>query len=211
MQSLLARRLSPARLRRLAAAGRAVDAWPRKADDFHDVNQKWTRHGRETSGLGGKQRPPTRADHRRLCRHSSRPSGGPPGSTHQTEKHHLSRAAVRELTAEMRARTASHYEVALLVATYDRRSNDLQKGKRFSLAVALVDEAGTEIRRQRDQARPPAGVEIAAEYPAHGRLPRAATWPFPRSVELLGPEARRFLLKVTSEQGGVVLEWSEPK
>ncbi len=185
-------------------------AWPRKAGDFDDVNEKWTRHGRDNSGLGGEQRYRLEQTIDIYATFKS-PEWRAAWISHQAERHHLSGAAIRELTDKAKAEDAERYEVALLVATHDRRSNDLQKGTRSTWRVALVDESGTEIvasEIKRDR-RP--HVEIAAEFPHMGDFHEPYVARFPRSVDLLRPEARRFLLKVTSEQGGVVLEWHERK
>ena len=200
----------------LAACGGSAEpielsgAWPQRTGDFEDVNEKWTRHGRDNSGLGGDQRHRLEQTIDVYATFKS-PEWRAAWIAYQKDKHHLSAAAVHQLTETARQEDAERYEVALLVATHDRRSNDLQKGSRSSWRVALVDEGGTEIvasEIKRDR-RP--HVEIAAEFPNMGDFHEPYVAHFPRSVDLLRPEARRFLLKVTSEQGGVVLEWREPK
>ncbi|HEU5057073.1 MAG TPA: hypothetical protein VFU21_11135 [Kofleriaceae bacterium] len=183
-------------------------AWPQKTDDFEDVNEKWTRHGRDNSGLGGKHRHRLEQTIDIYATFKS-PEWRAAWIAHQAEMHRMSPAAVRELTEKVKKEDAEQYEVALLVATHDRRSNDLQKGSRSTWRVALVDEAGTEIvasEIKRDR-RPAA--EIAAEFPHMGDFHEPYVARFPRSVDLLRPEASRFQLKVTSHQGGVVLEWRE--
>jgi hypothetical protein len=181
-------------------------AWPSKAGDFEDVNESWTRHGRDNAGLGGHERHRLEQTIDIYATFKS-PEWRAAYVAHQAERHHLSEAAVRELTEKQQKEDAEHYEVALLVATHDRRSNDLQKGARSTWRVALVDAAGTEIvasEVKRDR-RP--HVEIAAEFPHMGDFHEPYVARFPRSVDLLRPGAHRFQLKVTSEQGGVVLEW----
>lgn len=185
-------------------------AWPQKTGDFEEVNEKWTRHGRDNKGLGGKERARLEQTIDVYATFKS-PEWRAAWIAHQREKHRLSAAAVRELTEKVRKEDAERYEVALLVATHDRRSNDLQKGTRSTWRVVLVDESGTEIvASQIKRDRRPA-VEIAAEFPNMGDFHEPYVALFPRSVDLLRPEARRFQLKVTSYQGGVVLEWREPK
>jgi hypothetical protein len=183
--------------------------WPNKVGDFDEVNEKWTRHARDRKGLGGAERerldqtidvyatfksPEWRAAHIRR----------------QRQRHHLSQAAVNELTQKARTEDSERYEFQLLVATYDRRSNDLQKGKRSTWRVALEDDAGNEIvasEVKRDR-RPE--VEIRSEHPQMSDFHEPYVARFPRSVDILRPEAKKFRLKVTSAQGGVVLEWREP-
>lgn len=181
-------------------------AWPSKAGDFDDVSERWTRHGRDNAGLGGHERHRLEQTIDIYATFKS-PEWRAAYIAHEADRHHLSGAAIRELTEKQQKEDAEHYEVALLVATHDRRSNDLQKGARSAWRVALVDDAGTEIvasEVKRDR-RP--RVEIAAQFPHMGDFHEPYVARFPRSVDLLRPGARRFQLKVTSEQGGVVLEW----
>jgi hypothetical protein len=180
--------------------------WPTKTDDFDDVTERWTRHGRDNSGLGGEQRHRLEQTIDVYATFKS-PEWRVAYVAHQASRHNLSQAAVRELVDKEKKEDADRYEVALLVATHDRRSNDLQKGARSTWRVALVDEAGTEIiasEIKRDR-RP--RFEIAAEFPHMGDFHEPYVARFPRSVDLLRPGAHRFQLKVTSEQGAVVLEW----
>lgn len=184
-----------------------TSAWPNKADDYEDVNEKWTRHGRDNSGLGDRRHGVEQTID--VFATFKSPEWRAAWIAMQAERHHLSQAAIRELTDKTKAEDAERYEVVLLVATHDRRSNDLQKGPRSTWRVALVDQGGTEIVAsaiKRDR-RP--RIEIEAEFPNLGDFHQPYVAEFPRSVDLLRPEARRFLLKVTSEQGGVVLEWRE--
>jgi len=182
-------------------------AWPNQADDYEDVTEKWTRHGRDNSGLGDRRHGVEQTID--VYATFKSPEWRAAWIAMEAERHHLSQAAIRELTAKTKAEDAEGYEVVLLVATHDRRSNDLQKGPRSTWRVALVDQGGTEIvasaikrdRRPRN--------EVEAEFPKLGDFHEPYVAHFPRSVDLLRPEARRFLLKVTSEQGGVVLEWRE--
>jgi predicted small lipoprotein YifL len=183
-------------------------AWPSKTGDFEDVNEKWTRHGRDNSGLGGEERHRLEQTIDVYATFKS-PEWRAAWIARQAERHHLSQAAVRELTDKAKAEDAENYEVALLVATHDRQSNDLQKGKRSSWRVALVDQGGTEIVASEIKRDRRARVELESQYPHMGDFHEPYVARFPRSVDLLRPEARRFLLKVTSEQGGVVLEWRE--
>jgi hypothetical protein len=183
-----------------------TSAWPRQAGDFEEVTGRWTRHGRDNSGLGGDDR------HRLeqvidVYATFKSPEWRAAYIAHEAERHQMAAPAVRELTAKQKADDADHYEVMLLVATHERRANDLQKGTRSVWRVALVDDAGSEIvaseikrdRRPRDA--------IHAEFPFMGDFHEPYVARFPRTVELLRPGARRFQLKVTGEQGAVVLEW----
>ena len=184
--------------------------WPSKTAEFEDVNEKWTRHGRDNSGLGGQQRHRLEQTIDVYATFKS-PEWRAAYIARQAKRHHLSQAAVRELTDKAKAEDAERYEVALLVATHDRRSNDLQKGTRSTWRVALVDGSGTEIVASEIKRDRRSRVEIASEFPHMGDFHEPYVARFPRSVDLLRPDASRFQLKVTSAQGAVVLEWREKK
>ena len=113
--------------------------------------------------------------------------------------------------AGARAAAASDpYEVELLVTTWDRKENDLDRGKRSVWRVVLVDEQGKEIEPLeiiRDK-RP---VEtLRAEFPAFGDFATAYIARYPRAEPLLGPSVKQLRLRMSSERGGVELTWAAP-
>lgn len=184
--------------------------WPSKAGDYREVTRTWTRHGRKRSGLGD--------DHDHLMEQTldvratfKSPEWRAASIAFRARRHKLPPIEIAALTERERADAAANYEVALLVSTYDRRANDLQKGIRSIWRVALVDDAGaeilpTEIKRDR---RPRS--QISADYPHLGDFHQAYVARFPRTVDLMRPGARRFSLKVTSALAGVELIWAEGK
>jgi hypothetical protein len=124
-------------------------------------------------------------------------------------------AALRGLTGD--ARAARHaqaeadargpYEVELLVTTWDRRENDLQRGKKSVWRTVLIDEHDQEIEPLeilRDK-RPP--KVIKAEFPALPDFAVAYIARFPRTTPLLGPDAKRLRLRMSSTRGAVDLTW----
>ena len=190
----------------LAAAGCGGSSPPASADDYEDVTEKWTRHGRDHADTHGELVIEQTID---VFATFKSPEWRAAYIAYLTEREDLSPAAVAELTEKSKAEAAAGYEVELLVATYDRRANDLQKGARSTWRVALVDDAGVEIvasEVKRDR-RPTS--EIKAEFPELGGFHSPYVARFPRTVDLLRPEARKFKLKVTSTQGGVTMVWHE--
>jgi hypothetical protein len=114
--------------------------------------------------------------------------------------------AARLTQAEADAR--GPYELELLVTTWDRRENELQRGKKSVWRVVLVDEQDHEIEPLeivRDK-RPP--KVIRAEFPTFGDFAVAYVARFPRTTPLLGPTVRRLRLRMTSARGGVELAWT---
>jgi hypothetical protein len=183
------------------------DEWPADAGDYRDVTRKWTRHGSERSSPD---------DHGNIIDLTldvvatfKAPEWRAAYVKYRAEHNKLPPREVAALTAREKAEAEKNYEVMLLVATYDPRVNDLQKGERSVWRVALVDAAGAEIvasEIKRDR-RPRS--EIAADFPGLGDFHEPYVARFPRTVDILRPDAGRFSLKVTSSQAAVELVWAE--
>jgi len=182
-----------------AAAPPPVDlsgTWPARAGDYHDVTKEWTRrtvlrgHFQQTLELIATFRsPPWRA---------------------AAAAREASARGATDGTVESLARAAAEgdYEISLVVTTYDRAENDLDRGARSSWKLALVDEQGTEtppIEVVRDR-RPP--DVIRAEVPEFGDFATAYVARFPRSAAALGPDAKRIKLRMWSSRGAVQLVWN---
>jgi hypothetical protein len=109
--------------------------------------------------------------------------------------------------AQSRAEVAGPYELEIMLTTWDRRENDLDRGKKSVWKIALIDENGQEIEPLevvRD--RRPAFV-VRAEFPALGEFATPYIVRFPRTRPLLGPSARQVRLRMTSTRGGVEVDW----
>lgn len=183
------------------------DEWPAHAGDYGEVTEAWTRRAAFHTRPGSEhdyvieqtlevtatlESPEWRAAYVRFMTHQNR----------------LPPDAARALLAEQKKDAADHYVVELMVATYHRRANDLQKGDRSIWRVALADDQGHEIvagEIQRDR-RPRS--EITAQFPGLKDFEEPYVARFPRTIDLLHPGARRVSLKMTSAQGGVELVWN---
>jgi hypothetical protein len=188
---------------------RLTDEWPSRrpsADDYEDVTEKWTRHGRDHADPDGKIVVEQTID---VVATFKAPEWRAAHIAHMASRHDLPRSEVAALTKKSQEEAADHYEVQLLVATYDKRANDLQKNERSTWRIALVDDAGVEIRPSQVKRDRRPRTEIEADYPGLGDFHTAYVVTFPRTLDLLRPDARRFSLKVTSSQGGVTMTWSE--
>jgi hypothetical protein len=172
--------------------------WPANGGDYDQVTAAWTRDGSLRSGYDEILRvsatfesPAWRAAHvdRRIEKEKLLPSSRP-----------------KLIEAEQKI-WDDHYEVVLLVTTWDRRENDLARGARSVWKLALIDDQGTEIEPSeivRDK-RPP--NVIRAEFPKLEPFGTAYIARFPRRVDLLRPGAREFSLRVSSPRGAVLLFW----
>jgi len=112
--------------------------------------------------------------------------------------------------AQARADVAGPYELEVMVTTWDRRENDLDRGKKSVWRVVLIDEHGQEIEPLeivRD--RRPAFV-VRAEFPLLGEFAVPYIARFPRTTPILGPNARQVRLRMSSTRGGVEIAWTAP-
>ena len=105
--------------------------------------------------------------------------------------------------AQAKADTAGPYEVELMVTTWDRRENDLDRGKKSVWKVVLVDDQGHELEPLEivKDKRPP--FTVLAEFPALGDFATPYVAQFPRSSS--GHPVR---LRMSSERGGVEIAWA---
>lgn len=109
--------------------------------------------------------------------------------------------------AQARAELAGPYELELLVTTWDRRENDLDRGKKSVWRLVLIADNGKEIEPLeviRDK-RPV--NTLRAEFPAYGDFATAYIARFPRDPGVLGPGVRQLRLRMSGERGGVEVVW----
>lgn len=108
------------------------------------------------------------------------------------------------------AASAGPYEIELLVTTWDRRENDLDKGKRSVWRVVLIDASGKEIEPlEIVKDKRPAFV-LRSEFPALGDFSTAYIARFPREAQVLGPSAKQVRLRMSGSRGGVEVTWDAP-
>jgi hypothetical protein len=104
--------------------------------------------------------------------------------------------------AQAQADATGPIEFQLIVTTWDRRENDLDRGERSVWRVRMIDDTGGEIlplevvRDKRPQ------LVVRAEYPSMGDFSVAYVAKFPRKVD---PQLVR--LRVSGPRGGVELQW----
>jgi hypothetical protein len=116
----------------------------------------------------------------------------------------LEGAALAQHVAEAKAQDAGPLEFQLIVTTWDRRENDLDRGKKSVWRVRLIDAQGMEIEPLeivRDK-RP--DYIIRAEFPNMNNFARAYIARFPRdSIK----DPTKLQLHMSSPRGGVRLVW----
>jgi hypothetical protein len=174
------------------------EQWPNQAGDYRDITADWTRHAELNAGYQEAlvvDATFKSAEWRAASIERTVRLGGLDG----TQRAALTQQAQKDL--------AEHYEVQLLVTTWDRRENDLHRGPKSVWKVVLIDDAGVAIEAasiERD--RRPENV-LRAEYPALGDFSQAYIAKFPRRVDLLRSSARAFKLRIWGARGAVEMVW----
>jgi hypothetical protein len=177
-------------------------AWPTAPDDYDTANRTWTRRGT------------LRGDYQLIAEmHATLKA--PPWRAAWIERTaragRLGADGRARLDAEQRQADQEAWEVTVVLTTWDRRENDLDRGARSVWRLVLIDAAGREldpIEIRRD--RRPANV-IRAEFPWYGDFSRAYQVRFPRDGEVLAPGVRRVQLRLSSTRGGIEVAWQSAR
>jgi hypothetical protein len=131
-------------------------------------------------------------------------------AVHDAEIRGLTGDAREQHLAESRAEIAGPYELEVMVTTWDRRENDLDRGKKSVWHVVLIDENGQEIAPlEIVKDRRPAFV-VRAEFPSLGEFATAYIARFPRTTPIFGPAAKQVRLRMSSTRGGIEVAWKAP-
>lgn len=174
--------------------------WPARPGDYAVVVDDWTR----TSVLRGAYQ-----EVLELAVTLKSPAWRAAHAARDADHRGLVGAARSQRLAQAQAEAQSGpFEFQLLVTTWDRRENDLDRGKKSVWRVVLLDDQGREIEPlEIVKDRRPAFV-VRAEFPALGDFAQAYVARFPREANVLGPAARRVRLRMSSERGGVEVTWN---
>jgi len=178
-----------------------TEDWPAQVRDYSAVVHDWTRKGQ------------LHANYQEVCELVATLKSAEwraARATRDADVRGLVGAAREQRVAEARAEVAGPYELEVMVTTWDRRENDLDRGKKSVWRVVLIDEAGQEIEPLeivRD--RRPAFV-VRAEFPSLGEFATPYVARFPRTASLFGPAAKQVRLRMSSTRGGVEVAWKAP-
>jgi hypothetical protein len=133
--------------------------------------------------------------------------------------HAIRDADARGLAGEARAQrltqaradlAAGPYEIEVMVTTWDRRENDLDRGARSVWRVALIDAHGREVAPlEIVKDRRPAFV-VRAEFPGFGEFATPYVARFARDPAIFGPTAKEVRLRMSSTRGGLEVRWTAP-
>jgi hypothetical protein len=181
-----------------------TDQCPAQASgDYDDVTEKWTREGgfRKEYEDSAKVHATFRSPDWRVA-------------------HAIREAELRQLTGNSRnaliqqacADMAGNYEIEVMLTTWDRRENCLDRTPaRCGWTVALIDDQGVEhqpLEIVKD--RRPTKL-VRAEYPALGEFATPYIARFKRDPEkapILGPNVRKVRLVMSNPRGTMQVSWS---
>ncbi|TMQ26668.1 MAG: hypothetical protein E6J90_04110 [Deltaproteobacteria bacterium] len=179
-------------------AVRLTEDWPATIRDYKAVVRDWTRKAQ------------LHANYQEVCELVATlksPEWRAAQAAHDADVRGLTGATRDERIAQARTEVAGPYELEVMLTTWDRRENDLDRGKKSVWRVVLIDEQGKEIEPLeivRD--RRPAFV-VRAEFPSLGEFATPYIARFPRTTPILGATARQVRLRMSSTRGGVEVDW----
>jgi hypothetical protein len=180
---------------------RLTEDWPATIRDYGGVVQMWTR------------RAELRADYQEVCELVATlksPEWRASHALHDAEIRGLTGDAREQYLAQARAEVAGPFELEVMATTWDRRENDLDRGKKSVWRVVLITEDGQEIEPlEIVKDRRPAFV-VRAEFPALGEFATPYIARFPRTAAIFGPTAKQVRLRMSSPRGGLEVVWRAP-
>jgi hypothetical protein len=181
---------------------RLTEEWPaHPASDYDDVVFNWTR----TAVLRGQYQ-----EVLDLAATFKSPEWRAAHALRDADHRNLNDQAREQRLAQAQADMAGPYEVELMVTTWDRRENDLDRGKKSVWRVVLIDDAGHEIEPLEIVKDKRPTFTIRAEFPALGDFATAYVARFPRTPPIMGPGVKAIRLRMSGERGGVEVAWAAP-
>jgi hypothetical protein len=175
--------------------------WPASIRGYDAVVREWTRKSQ------------LRGEYQEVCELVATlksPEWRAAHAAQDAEIRGLTGDAREQRIAQARADVAGPYELEVMLTTWDRRENDLDRGKKSVWRVVLLDEKGQEVEPlEIVKDRRPTFV-VRAEFPALGEFATPYVVRFPRTASVFGPAARQVRLRMSSPRGGVEVDWTAP-
>ncbi len=173
-------------------------AWPAAGGDYDDVTRASTRSGQ------------IRGEYQLIAElHATLKTPAWRAAWIERSVRHgkLSGTARAELEQRERAADEAFVEIAIVLTTWERRENDLERGDRSAWKVWLVDGTGAEIAATEIVRDKRSDYVLRSELPGYGDFAEAYVARFPRDPRLLGPGVERLILRMAGARGGVELIW----
>ena len=173
-------------------------AWPARIGDYEEVTENWTRTANMRS---------TYQEALEVSATFKSNEWRAADAAKDADARGLVGEARAQRMAQAQADAAGPYEFELMVTTWDRRENDLDRGKRSVWRLRMLDENGMEIEPLEVIKDKRPGFIIRSEFPAFGDFAEAYIVRFPRNKPLLGPGVKQMRMRLSSTRGGVELVW----
>ena len=173
--------------------------WPAESGDYWDTTEAWTRAKT------------LRAMYQEVLEVAATlksPDWRAAYAARDASHRGLAGAALEQRMAQAKADMEGPWEIELMITTWDRRENDLDRGKRSVWRVVLIDEAGNEIEPLEIVKDKRPAFTIRADYPAFGDFATAYIARFPRTATILGAGVKLVRLRMSGSRGGVELAWA---
>ena len=178
-----------------------TETWPAQIEPYQDVTDRWTRKTElQTSYQQVLE----------LAATFKSPEWRAARAARDAELRGVTGSAREQLFAQAQADMAGPWEVELLVTTWDRRENDLDRGTKSVWRVVLLDEQGNEIEPLEIVKDKRPAFTVRADFPALGDFATAYIARFSRDKVVLGPNVRLVRLRMSSPRGAVQLAWEAP-
>jgi hypothetical protein len=180
---------------------RLTEDWPATIRDYGDVVEDWTRRAR------------LRADYQEVCELVATLKSAEwraSHAVHDAEIRGLTGEAREQYIAQARAEVAGPFEFEVMVTTWDRRENDLDRGKKSAWRLVLLDGNGQEIEPLEIVKDRRPWFVVRAEFPSLGEFATPYIARFPRTAAIFGPAAKHVRLRMSSPRGGVEVVWKAP-
>jgi hypothetical protein len=178
-----------------------VEDWPAQPPSYKDATADWTRK----SALRGQYQ-----EVMELAATFKSPEWRASRAMRDIEYRSLTGEGKDQFIAQAQAEAAGPYEVELMVTTWDRRENDLDRGKRSVWGVVLIDEQGHQIEPLEIVKDKRPSFTVRADFPALGDFAQAYIARFPRTTPLLGPNVKKLRLRLYGVRGAVEVSWDAP-
>ncbi len=172
--------------------------WPTAGGDYDAMTRAWTRRGQ------------IRKDYQQVAEVFATfksPEWRVAWVERRAARGMMTDAARAELLASEQTAESEAWEVEIVMTTWDKKENDLDRGDRSVWRVSLVDADGNEvlpIEILRD--RRPANI-IRSEFPGFGDFSEAYIARFPKDARVLGAGVSEIGLRLSSTRGGIALTW----
>jgi hypothetical protein len=175
-----------------------TDAWPANPPEYREATEQWTRK----SSLRGQYQ-----EVLELAATFKSPEWRAARAVRDADHRDLQGDARQQFIAQARAEAAGPYEVELMVTTWDRRENDLDRGDKSVWGVVLIDEQGNHVEPLEIVKDKRPAFTVRADFPALGDFATAYIARFPRTTPLLGPNVKKLRLRFFGVRGSVEVDW----